>query len=114
MTQPARGSDSTPITVSVDPDLEEIMPIFMRNRRRDVATLRIAIDENDFKTVRLLGHRMKGDGGGYGFDAISEIGEVLEQAAIREDRIVIARQTDNLEDFLSRVQVVYGNRGIQR
>jgi len=90
------------------------MPIFMRNRRRDVATLRIAVDEKDFKTVRLLGHRMKGDGGGYGFDAISEIGEVLEQAAIREDRTVIVRQTDNLEDFLSRVQVVYGNRGIQR
>lgn len=90
------------------------MPIFMRNRRRDVATLRIAVDENDFKTVRLLGHRMKGDGGGYGFDAISEVGEALERAAVREDRTVIAQQTDRLEDFLGRVQVVYGKDRLQR
>lgn len=114
MTQPHRGPVPGVITVSVDPDLEEIVPIFMRNRRRDVSTLRIAVDENDFKTVRLLGHRMKGDGGGYGFDAISEIGEALEQAAIREDRTVIAKQTDRLEDFLSRVQVVYGKDRLQR
>ncbi|MDF0644903.1 MAG: Hpt domain-containing protein [Nitrospira sp.] len=114
MTQPLRGPSSGLITVLVDPDLEEIMPIFMRNRRRDVATLRIAVDENDFKTVRLLGHRMKGDGGGYGFDAISEVGEALERAAVREDRTVIAQQTDRLEDFLGRVQVVYGKDRLQR
>ncbi|BFU95911.1 MAG: conserved protein of unknown function [Nitrospira sp.] len=108
MTQPPQGPVPDLITVSVDADLAEIVPIFMRNRRRDVGTLRIAVDENDFKTVRLLGHRMKGDGGGYGFDAISEIGEALEQAATREDRTVIAKQTDRLEDYLNRVQVVYG------
>ncbi|HMU55556.1 MAG TPA: Hpt domain-containing protein [Nitrospira sp.] len=114
MTQPSQSSDSNFITVVIDPDLEEILPIFMRNRRRDVGTLRIALDESDFKTVRLLGHRMKGDGGGYGFDAISEIGEVLEQAAIREDRPVITQQTDKLDDFLDRVQVVYRKHGHHR
>jgi len=114
MTQPSQHADPGFITVTIDPDLEEIVPIFMRNRHRDVGTLRTALDESDFKTVRLLGHRMKGDGGGYGFAIISEIGEVLEQAAIREDRPAITLQTDRLDDFLGRVQVVFRKRGHHR
>jgi len=114
MMQPSRHSGTDFITVTIDPDLEEIVPVFMRNRRRDVDTLRGALDESDFKTVRLLGHRMKGDGGGYGFDTISEIGEILEQAAIRKDRPAITQQTDRLDDFLGRVQVVYSRHGHRR
>jgi hypothetical protein len=50
---------------------------------------------------------MKGDGGGYGFDAISVVGAALEQAAAREDRDGIRRSTTELTDFLARVIVVY-------
>jgi hypothetical protein len=50
---------------------------------------------------------MKGDGGGYGFDAISMMGDALEQAAAREDRDAIRRHTAELIDFLARVTVVY-------
>ncbi|MBA5865124.1 MAG: Hpt domain-containing protein [Nitrospira sp. CR1.3] len=107
MTPSSRTAEPGRVTVSVDPDLEEIVPVFLENRRREVATLRTAFAGDDLKTLRLLGHRMKGDGGGYGFDAISEIGEVLEQAAIRKDRRVIGQQIEKLDDFLTRVDVVY-------
>ena len=50
---------------------------------------------------------MKGDGGGYGFDAISVIGAALEQAAARADRDAIRRHTAELIDFLARVTVMY-------
>jgi hypothetical protein len=50
---------------------------------------------------------MRGDGGGYGFDAISMMGAALEQAAAREDRDAIRRFTAELIDFLARVTVVY-------
>ena len=50
---------------------------------------------------------MKGDGGGYGFDAISIMGAALEHAAAREDRDAIQRHTAELIDFLARVTVVY-------
>jgi len=59
------------------------------------------------KTVRLLGHRMKGDGGGYGFHEISRIGAALEQAALREDRQVMTQETTALANFLAQVEVVY-------
>ncbi len=106
MTNPSpRAADR--ISVVIDADLEEIVPGFLENRRKDVGTLQTALQGNDLKTVRLLGHRMKGDGGGYGFDAISEIGDKMERAAIREDRRVITEQIAALNDFLERVDVVY-------
>jgi HPt (histidine-containing phosphotransfer) domain-containing protein len=95
------------ITVSVDRDLEDIVPIFLANRGKDVHTLRAALTSQDFETIRILGHRMKGDGGGYGFLAISEIGDTMELAAGRHDRPAIERLVAQLEDFLARVTVVY-------
>jgi HPt (histidine-containing phosphotransfer) domain-containing protein len=95
------------VTVSVDPDLEELVPGFLENRRKDAAALTRAAKARDAKTVRLLGHRMKGDGGGYGFQEISEIGEALEQAAGRQDWKVIVQKTEALTAFLAQVDVVY-------
>ena len=105
-----RGQDERaegPITVLIDQDLKEIIPGFLENRRIDVRTLERALKENDLRAIHLIGHRLKGDGGGYGFDAISTIGGVLEQAAAREDRDVIRRQIAELVDYLARVTVVY-------
>jgi len=96
-----------PIPVYIDQDLEEIVPGFLENRRRDVQTLEIALEQNDLNAIHMIGHRLKGDGGGYGFDAISVIGGVMEQAAAREDRDAIRRQIAELVDFLARVTVVY-------
>jgi HPt (histidine-containing phosphotransfer) domain-containing protein len=107
MNTPNSSAATSRITVSIDPDLEDIIPGFLDNRRKDVATLQSALQSNDLKTVQMLGHRMKGDGGGYGFDEISEIGDRLEQAAIRADRTVMKQQIETLVDFLARVDVVY-------
>ena len=57
------------ISVYIEPGLEEIVPGFLENRRRDVQTLETALQQHDLNTIRVIGHRMKGDGGGYGFDA---------------------------------------------
>jgi len=95
------------ITVSIDKDLEDIVPVFLNNRRKDLQTLRTALAQQDFETIRTLGHRMRGDGGGYGFDAISRIGTAMESAAARRDSPVIQEQTQQLEEFLARVHVEY-------
>ncbi len=107
MTQPRDVNDTGKVIVYIDPDLEEIVPGFLENRRKDATTLQAALQANDFKTVCLLGHRMKGDGGGYGFDTISTIGDMLEQAAVRKDWLVVTEQIDQLQDFLARVEVTY-------
>jgi HPt (histidine-containing phosphotransfer) domain-containing protein len=107
MMQPSSPRSADRITVQIDRDLQDIVPIFLANRQKDVQTLRTALAQRDFETIRVLGHRMKGDGGGYGFGKITEIGGVMEPAAARQDHTVIERCTAELEDFLARVDVVY-------
>jgi len=107
MTTGPDGNANSIITVCVDQGLEEIIPGFLENRRRDVQILEAALKESNLVQIQIIGHRMRGDGGGYGFDAISMMGAALEQAAAREDTSAIRRQIAEFIDFLARVTVVY-------
>src|SRR2546428_9911776 len=69
------------ILVRVASEIAELIPGFLQNRRKDIAAMLDAVQQGDFETVRLLGHSMKGAGGGDGFDAITEIGASLRGAA---------------------------------
>lgn len=95
------------ITVEISRDLEEIVPIFLGNRENDLKTLRDALTRHDFGTIQTLGHRMKGDGGGYGFDRITEIGATMERVAKQKDHSLTEQQILQLEDFLRRVVIIY-------
>ncbi|HZC67063.1 MAG TPA: Hpt domain-containing protein [Nitrospirales bacterium] len=78
MTTGEDGHRDEKILVRVDPEIAELIPGFLANRRKDVTAMLDAVQRSDFETVRLLGHSMKGAGGGYGFDAITVIGGALE------------------------------------
>ena len=95
------------ITVVVDADLEDLIPGYLGNRRRDVSGLLRALRTGDFETVRTLGHSMKGTGGGYGFDRITELGAGLEEAAVRRSATAVECYVAGLEEYLARVEVCY-------
>lgn len=97
---------SEKIIVSIDPDLEDLIPGFLENRVRDVASIRTLLETGDFDEIRILGHSMKGAGGGYGFDRITELGDIIESACVAGDSTAIGRANDELEDYLSRVEPV--------
>lgn len=96
------------IHVAIDPDLAELVPGFLQNRRDDIARLRTAVAAAEFDRIRLLGHSMKGSGGGYGFDAITELGARIETAALARDGATVLTAVAELEDYLRRVEVVIG------
>ena len=58
---------SEPIIVTVAKDLEDLVPTFMKNRAKELDTLRTALAGGDFEQLRQIGHRMKGVGNSYGF-----------------------------------------------
>ena len=95
------------IVIHADKDLEDLIPEFLDNRRTDVGSIHGALANGDFETVRVLGHSMKGSGGGFGFDDITTIGAALEQAAKRQDRDAIREGTEQLAHYLDKVKVVY-------
>ena len=102
-----QGESRQKIKVIVDPDLQDLIPGFLQNRRNDVSKLQGATQVADFETICTLGHRMRGDGGGYGFAMISEIGHSIEDAAKEKDVVEIRRLVDELQRYLDCVEVTY-------
>ena len=107
MIQKGDAKQSECLIVHIDDELEDIVPGFLENRRDDVTALLKALEQSDYETIRILGHTMKGTGGGYGFDAITDIGQSLEQAAKNKDAEDIRKLVVELSAYLGRVEVVY-------
>jgi HPt (histidine-containing phosphotransfer) domain-containing protein len=93
--------------VNIDPDLLEIIPDFFAFRYRDLEMISHSLEVGDFDKLRIIGHNLKGAGGGYGFDAISEIGQRIEQASEIGAVDEITACAAELEDYLRRVEVCY-------
>jgi len=95
------------ITVEVNSEVQSIVPEFLENRKKDCLLINSLLEGNSFNEIRSLGHRMKGVGGSFGFDDVSEIGEIIEIAALAADKETISSSVLRLSNYLERVVVVY-------
>jgi HPt (histidine-containing phosphotransfer) domain-containing protein len=98
---------SEPITVVVAKDLEDLVPTFMKNRGKELETLRSALAAGDLEQLRQLGHRMKGVGNSYGFEQVSALGKRIEDGARANDKAGLDACIAEYTDYLGRVQIVY-------
>jgi CheY-like chemotaxis protein/anti-sigma regulatory factor (Ser/Thr protein kinase) len=109
--QPIKRDGAAPpngkTVVRVDPDLGELVPEFLDHRLRDVTAISEALERGDYEAIRIRAHSMKGSGGGYGFDAITEIGARLERAAKRRRPEEIRDLAGELATYLGHVEVIY-------
>jgi signal transduction histidine kinase/CheY-like chemotaxis protein len=94
------------ILVHANPKIADLVPEFLQNRRQDVIAMLYALERDDFATVESLGHGMKGAGGSWGFQAITDIGAALEQAAESADSHASRKWVGELSQYLDRVEVV--------
>jgi len=92
---------SVEVRVCLPPAVEELGPKYLRNRRTDLDTLSAALSKCDYNAIRVLGHNMKGSGGGYGFPRISDIGKRMELAAKSESNRDIETEITALSDYLN-------------
>ena len=95
------------IAVTVAKDLEDLIPTFMKNRSKELETLRAALAAGDLEQMRQLGHRMKGVGNSYGFEQVSTLGRQIEDGAKAGDRAALEARIAEYTDYLARVQIVY-------
>ena len=98
---------SAPIAVVVAKDLEDLIPTFIKNRNKEVETLRAALGGGEFEQLRQLGHRMKGVGNSYGFELVSTLGKQIEDGARIGDKPGLEARIAEYADYLARVKIVY-------
>jgi CheY-like chemotaxis protein/HPt (histidine-containing phosphotransfer) domain-containing protein len=101
------SSGEETILVRANPKLTDLIPGFLQNRRHDVIAMLDALDRGDFETVESLGHGMKGAGGSWGFQGITDVGAALEQAAKSIDADASRKWVSELSRYLDRVEIVY-------
>ena len=93
--------------VIVSKDLEDLIPVFMRNRHKELDSLRVALAAADFEQLRQLGHRMKGVGNSYGFTHVSTLGKYIEDGARSGDRASLQASISEYGEYLTKVQIAY-------
>lgn len=103
MHEPLQPPDGV-IRVPVDPDILDLIPGFLENRRADARSLGEALSSGDLVEAARLGHAMKGVGGGYGFHEIARIGAAIEDAAEVGDTNAMGRLLGELERYLARIE----------
>jgi CheY-like chemotaxis protein len=95
--------------VHIDPELAPLLPRFLERKRKDIGAIRDRLEQRDYETVRVLGHNIKGEGGGYGLEALTTIGSSIEEAARVKDPDQLREMVDALATYLNEVEVVYDN-----
>jgi HPt (histidine-containing phosphotransfer) domain-containing protein len=103
-----QGDFKKSITVEIEHDMADLIPLFMTQRKSDQIALAQALPLRDFDTVRRTGHGMAGAGASYGFDHVSSVGQRLEAAAIAQDVRLIEQLRQELADYMARVDVKFG------
>ncbi len=106
----AKGNGVRPV-VETDPELAELVPGFLVRKREDVAVLMTAVEDLDYQALRAIGHRIKGEGTGFGFDVISDIGRALEDAGRAQDAGAAQHLVRALADYLDSVEVRPASNG---
>ena len=84
--------------------LVEKTPAYLESCRRNAILIHEALDRADFRAVTILGHGLRGSGGGFGFQGITDIGAGLEQAGEDADADVSRKWVGELSSYLDRVQ----------
>lgn len=74
--------------VNIDPDLEDILPIFVKATIQDLEKIGTAFSKNDYDTVARTCHTILGTAGSYGFiqleDLIKEVQLLIHEGKTGE------------------------------
>jgi signal transduction histidine kinase/DNA-binding response OmpR family regulator len=104
---PAAAVSVQPIVVEIDQDLSDLVPGFLARKREDARAVLAAVERGDSEAIARLGHKMKGEGGSYGVDAVTDFGLELEQAGKERNFDAARRLGRDLMNFLERLEIVY-------
>ncbi len=87
-----------------DPEIADLIPEFLTNRRADVDAIDEALQQGQYETIDGVGHKLSGLGRSYGFDTISEIGQALQTAAVERQDRAIEQLTRRLAAYLDGIR----------
>ena len=83
-----------------DDEWAEMQEMYIKHTFKELSSIKEDINSASFDSLRTFGHNIKGSGGMYGFNEITEMGASIETAAKNENMNQIKLDLDKLETFL--------------
>ena len=78
----------------------EMQEMYINHTSKELVSIMEGLETKSFDLLRTFGHNIKGSGGMYGFNEVTEIGAVIEAAAKDEDMALIKSNLKDLDLFL--------------
>jgi HPt (histidine-containing phosphotransfer) domain-containing protein len=92
-------------TMNRYPGMKKIIAEFVEGLPDEILKMQDLLNHDDLKSLRRVAHQLRGTGGGYGFDAITELAGSVEDAINRADnRESITAQINSLVDLIRRIE----------
>ena len=88
----------------VDTKYARHIPAYLLRCEESAVAMLEALDRGDFKPILILGHQLRGSGGMFGFQHISDIGAAIEAAIERNDSKAVRKQLGELSTYLDQVR----------
>jgi HPt (histidine-containing phosphotransfer) domain-containing protein len=83
------------------------VPSYLDKRRKEISQYRQALANQDFDSIRMLGHKLRGTGAGYGFAELTSIGAEIEKSALTRNVFDIIATVDKLARYIDCVELEY-------
>jgi len=94
-------------SVCIDEEIQDLVPAYLEKRKDEQQRMLELLNGKNFEELRSLGHKVKGSGGGYGFQGLSLIGAKIEESSKAEDGEKLTALIELYADFLKRVKITY-------
>lgn len=94
-------------TLAGEPDFDELLELFAESIAERPAELSKSYRNGQIDQLRAQAHQLKGTGGGYGFQGLTDVARELEQAcrAGEGDMERIGEALDRVLHYLARISV---------
>jgi HPt (histidine-containing phosphotransfer) domain-containing protein len=98
---------SEKVKVLIDKDIEEIVPIFLDNRQKDLLEIETNLSANNLTVIEVIAHKLAGNAGSYGFSDMGLIGADMEAACQNQNIDEVKNLFDKYKNYLNNLVVEY-------
>ena len=83
-----------------DEEWAEMQEMYVTHTSKELEKIKTQLNLDSIDSIRTFGHNIKGSGGMYGFNEVTELGLLIETAAKEGNLDSIKSNLEVLEDFL--------------
>lgn len=95
--------------VEIDADLQDLVPQFVENRKKDIETLRQLVQKDDLEAISQLAHKIKGAAAGYGFNELSDLAAQMEKASKKNENAPLPGLVQRMETHFFNIEIQFVN-----